>query len=93
MISNMVVADAVVHPYDLAPPNQNPAAQEQLEPVYAKECGLAPLTETDILGLNRLRMHGLEAAEVLLRTADNELARARAHGIPQPWSALRAAAA
>ena len=27
MISDMVVVDAVVHPYDLALPNQNPAAK------------------------------------------------------------------
>jgi uncharacterized protein len=34
MIGDTVVVDAVVHPYDLAPENQNPEAHEQLEAVY-----------------------------------------------------------
>jgi predicted TIM-barrel fold metal-dependent hydrolase len=35
MIGDMLVVDAVIHPYNLAPENQNPAAQAQLETVYA----------------------------------------------------------
>lgn len=35
MISGQVVADAVVHPYNLAPGNQNPKARAQLDAVYA----------------------------------------------------------
>jgi hypothetical protein len=35
MIDNAVVVDAVVHPYNLSPANQNPEAREQLEAVYA----------------------------------------------------------
>lgn len=35
MIDETVVVDAVVHPYNLAPDNQNPEAVEQLEAVYA----------------------------------------------------------
>jgi predicted TIM-barrel fold metal-dependent hydrolase len=35
MIDDMVVVDAVVHPYNLSPANQNPDATEQLEAVYA----------------------------------------------------------
>ena len=35
MIEDMIVVDAVVHPYDLAPQNQDPAARAQLETVYA----------------------------------------------------------
>jgi uncharacterized protein len=35
MIDDVVVVDAVVHPYNLAPANQNPDAGEQLEAVYA----------------------------------------------------------
>jgi hypothetical protein len=35
MIGDVVVADAVVHPYNLDPSNQNPAAQPQLDAVYA----------------------------------------------------------
>lgn len=35
MINERLVVDAVVHPYNLAPDNQNPAAQAQLETVYA----------------------------------------------------------
>jgi hypothetical protein len=34
MIGDTVVVDAVVHPYNLAPANQNPAATQQLEAVY-----------------------------------------------------------
>jgi hypothetical protein len=35
MIGDAVVVDAVVHPYNLAPANQNPAAQPQLDSVFA----------------------------------------------------------
>jgi predicted TIM-barrel fold metal-dependent hydrolase len=35
MIGDAVVADSVVHPYNLAPENQEPSAQTQLESVYA----------------------------------------------------------
>lgn len=35
MIGDAVVVDAVVHPYNLSAENQNPAAVEQLEAVYA----------------------------------------------------------
>lgn len=35
MIADMVVVDAVVHPYNLAPANQAPDAQAQLDGVYA----------------------------------------------------------
>lgn len=34
MIEGQVVADAVVHPYNLAPANQNPRAKAQLDAVY-----------------------------------------------------------
>lgn len=35
MLDDKYVVDAVVHPYNLAPENQNPAASEQLASVYA----------------------------------------------------------
>jgi uncharacterized protein len=35
VIGDAVVVDAVVHPYNLSPENQNPAAAQQLEAVYA----------------------------------------------------------
>jgi predicted TIM-barrel fold metal-dependent hydrolase len=35
MIDDALVVDAVVHPYDLAPANQDPLAEPQLESVYA----------------------------------------------------------
>jgi hypothetical protein len=35
VIDAMLVVDAVVHPYDLSPANQDPAAKAQLETVYA----------------------------------------------------------
>jgi predicted TIM-barrel fold metal-dependent hydrolase len=62
---------------------------------WADEFGLTPLTEQDrrnILGLNCLRMHGLDAVEVARRVAHDEFSQARAQGIPAPWSALRGTA-
>lgn len=35
MIDDMVIVDAVVHPWDMSPENQNPAAQAQIDAVYA----------------------------------------------------------
>jgi len=35
MIDGRIVVDAVVHPYNLAPENQEPAAQAQIDAVYA----------------------------------------------------------
>jgi hypothetical protein len=35
MIGDAIVVDAVVHPYNLAPKNQDPTAQAQLDSVYA----------------------------------------------------------
>ena len=69
-------------------------ADYQFPDEWAKEFDLVALTEQDrrnILGLNCLRLHGLDAAAVLRRIADDEFARARAKGIPGPWSSLRGA--
>lgn len=38
MIGDMLIVDAVVHPYNLAIDNQDPAAKAQLETVYAAYC-------------------------------------------------------
>jgi uncharacterized protein len=35
MINNMIIVDAVVHPWDMSPENQNPAALPQVDAVYA----------------------------------------------------------
>lgn len=35
MINDMVIVDAVVHPWNMSPANQNPAAQAQIDAVYA----------------------------------------------------------
>lgn len=35
MIDDMVIVDAVVHPWDMSPENQNPAGVAQMEAVYA----------------------------------------------------------
>jgi len=62
---------------------------------WADEFGLNPLTERDrrnILGLNCLRMHGLDAVDVARRVAHDEFSQARARGVPAPWSALRGTA-
>lgn len=71
-------------------------AQYQFSEEWAQEFGLPALTDSDrrnILGLNWLRMHGLDAGEITRSIADDEYSRARAQGIPGPWSALRDPAA
>jgi uncharacterized protein len=35
MIDDMIIVDAVVHPWNMSPENQNPAAQAQIDAVYA----------------------------------------------------------
>ena len=35
MIDEMVIVDAEVHPWNMAPENQNPTAQAQIDAVYA----------------------------------------------------------
>jgi predicted TIM-barrel fold metal-dependent hydrolase len=67
-------------------------ADYQFPDAAMQEFGLDALTEQDrrnILGLNSLRMHGLDAAQIMQRVADDEFSRARAQRIPGPWSALR----
>jgi predicted TIM-barrel fold metal-dependent hydrolase len=67
-------------------------ADYQFPPEWMQEFDLRPLTVQDrrnILGLNSLRMHGLDPAQVTRRVADDEFARRRAHGVARPWSALR----
>lgn len=64
----------------------------QFDPAHIDEFGIAPLTESDrtnILGANALRLHGLEPAAIIAATRDDDFARARAAGVPEPWSALR----
>lgn len=60
------------------------------------EHGFPQLTAADrrlILGGNALRLHGIDAAAVHERTADDEFARRRASGTSRPWGHLRAPAA
>ena len=68
----------------------------QFPDALIEEFGIAPLTDKDranILGENALRLHGLDAAQLASATRDDGFARARARGVPDPWSALRAQAA
>ena len=54
---------------------------------YRQEFGIRPLTEEDranIMGLNAATLYGIEAQQI-----DDEFSRARAVGIPGPWSAIR----
>lgn len=54
---------------------------------YCQEFGIRPLTEEDranIMGLNAATLYGIEAQLI-----DDEFSRARAAGIPGPWSAIR----
>ena len=56
------------------------------------EFGIDQLTDTDrtnILGNNALRLHGLDAAQVIAANEGDEFSRQRARGVPAPWSALR----
>ena len=56
------------------------------------EFGIDPLTDTDranMLGNNALRLHGLAASDVIAATRDDAFSQERAHGVPEPWSALR----
>jgi len=55
--------------------------------------GYPQLTEeikSDILALNFIRMHQLDADELMRAIAGDEIARARVSGPVEPWSALRA---
>lgn len=57
-----------------------------------QEVGCRQLTADDrraILGLNAIRLHGLNADNIRANTADDDFARARAAGVPPPWGALR----
>jgi len=54
--------------------------------------GFKQLTAQDranILGLNAARLHRLDPAQLLAGIGDDEFARARARGVPPPWSVLR----
>lgn len=54
---------------------------------YRQEFAIRPLTEEDranIMGLNAATLYGIEAQLI-----DDEFSRARAAGIPGPWSAIR----
>jgi len=67
-------------------------ARYQFADDVLREFSFRQLTEVDrrnILGLNALRLHGLEAREVLAGIRDDEFSRARAGRIPGPWSVLR----
>ena len=67
----------------------------QISDEWVDEFGLVQLTEQDrrnIFGLNCLRSHGLDPAEVVWRVAHDEFFSARAQRVPAPWSALRGTA-
>ncbi len=67
----------------------------QISDEWVDEFGLVQLTEQDrrnIFGLNCLRSHGLDPAEVVRRVAHDEFFSARAQRVPAPWSALRGTA-
>lgn len=57
--------------------------------------GVPPMTDeirSKILGLNFLRVHGLDEDELKAGIQDDEFAQAKRDGLPAPWSHLRAAA-
>jgi predicted TIM-barrel fold metal-dependent hydrolase len=78
-----------------ATPLLEAAIEMGIKHVCAEEFGLVPLTEQgrrNILGLNCLRMHGVDAVELARRVGRDEFSQARAQGIPGPWSELRGTA-
>lgn len=59
---------------------------------YAHEFGIRALTDEDrrnIMGLNALRLHRLDADAIVARTQNDIFAQARQHAIPGPWSDIR----
>jgi uncharacterized protein len=61
----------------------------QFSDEHQAEFGIRPLTDRDrrnIMGLNAIRLYGLEAAQFPL---DDEFSRARADRVPAPWSVIR----
>jgi predicted TIM-barrel fold metal-dependent hydrolase len=67
-------------------------ANYQLPHDVIEEYGFKAITSAErrnILGLNALRMHGLESASVIADVRKDEFSQARARRIPGPWSVLR----
>ena len=78
----------LMHPLPLL----NAFANYQFPADAMEEFGLVQLSDTDrrnILGLNALKMYGLDPHELSTRTAGDEFTRARCAAIPPPWSLLR----
>lgn len=54
--------------------------------------GIAPLCQQDrdnILGLNALRLHGIDPEELKAAISQDAFSNARSAGIPDPWSVIR----
>lgn len=64
----------------------------QFAPEHMEEFGLEPLTEVDrrnILGLNALRLHGLDQRSVLASIEGDDFQQRRLRGDHNPWGAVR----
>ncbi len=69
-------------------------ANYQYSDKHIEEFGLKPLSEDDrrkILGLNALRMHGIDEDRLRVKTSGDVFAQARKKEVPPPWSGLRVA--
>ncbi|WP_068071556.1 amidohydrolase family protein [Novosphingobium lentum] len=64
----------------------------QFADTHCEEFGIRQLTDADkcnIMGRNAMALYDIDEAALLASTADDDFARARRAGIPQPWSGIR----
>lgn len=64
----------------------------QFAPEYCEEFGIRELTDSDrhnIMGLNALKLYGVDADELRRSTTTDIFAQERKNGISPPWSGLR----
>jgi uncharacterized protein len=88
MIGDKIVVDAVVHPYDLAPPNQVASAKQQLEAVYAAHRMASDAAHREYV-LQHDEFFGDFSFDAMARA---EFVESPADLAPTPWSALRGVA-
>jgi uncharacterized protein len=96
MIGDKIVLDAVVHSYDLAPPNQVASAKQQLEAVYAARRMASDAAHQEYVlqhdeFFSDFSIDAMARAEFVEIPIDLAVIHALL-GIPPRWSALRGVA-